>query len=69
MSIILRLQRVMHSLLATRILLHVREAFQKDLGDTAMTGLKFAHGTNDAGTGRSINTGESTLQPTVDHDS
>ena len=33
----LRLQRVLHSLLAARILLHVREAFQKDTGDTAVT--------------------------------
>jgi hypothetical protein len=37
----------MHSLLATRIMLHVREAFQKDLGSMAMTDLKFAHGTVD----------------------
>jgi hypothetical protein len=69
MLIALRLQRVMHSLLATRISLHVREAFQKDLGNTAMMGPKFAHDTNDTGTGRSTNTGESTLRPTIDRDS
>jgi hypothetical protein len=68
-SIALRLQRVMHSLLSTRILLHVREALHKDLGNTAMTDLKFAHGTNDTSTGRSTNTGESTLPRTVDYDS
>jgi hypothetical protein len=67
MSITLRLQRVMHSLLATRILLHVREAFQEDGGNTALTDLKFAHGTNDTGTGRSTNTGQGTI-PTANHD-
>jgi hypothetical protein len=36
----------MHSLLAARILLHVREAFQNDLDKTAMPDLKWALDTN-----------------------
>jgi hypothetical protein len=49
-QIIPRLQRVMHNILAARVLLHVREALQKDLDKTPMTSARFACGTNDTGT-------------------
>jgi hypothetical protein len=52
-SIVPRLQRVMHSILAARVLLHVRDALQKDLHKTGETNIKFEHDTNDTGTGSS----------------
>ena len=43
-----RLQRVMHSLLATRILLHVREALRNDMGDQiTLSDMKFVEGASD----------------------
>ena len=48
-----RLQRVMHSLLATRILLHVREALRNDMGDViTLSDMKFVEGASDTSTDR-----------------
>jgi hypothetical protein len=51
MSIIPRLQLVMYSILPARVLLHVRDALQKDLHKTGETNIKFENDTDDTGTG------------------